>query len=76
MEVLAIPVPGLARVQRSHVAAAPQRMEVVDGEVRMVPIEQGVIEPNLEPGGAHRLDKRPDQVLAVGRRRHGVVGQR
>ena len=75
MEVLAISVPVLLCVPRSLATAVSERMEVVDGEVRMVPVEQGVIEADLQPSRTHRLDERPDQVSSVRRGHHGIVGQ-
>jgi hypothetical protein len=41
----------------------------------MVPVQHGVVEANLETGCSNRLDRRGDDVLAIRRVHHRVVGQ-
>ncbi len=41
-------------------------MDPVDGEVRVMPVDDGVVEANLQPFFAEGFDPRPDEVAAAG----------
>ncbi len=50
-------------------------MDVVDHEFRMMPIDHGVVETDLETLGAERVDPLPEQVTTDRGVRHLVIGQ-
>ncbi|HUR07730.1 MAG TPA: hypothetical protein VM347_34665 [Nonomuraea sp.] len=54
----------------------PRGMQSVNGKVRVMPVEQRVVEAHAEPSAAEGLDDRADQVLSVRRAGHRVVGER
>ena len=52
------------------------RMQAVDRELRVVPVQQRVVEADLQTLGPERLDPRPDQVPPGRRAGRLVIGQR
>jgi len=64
-------VPFLVHLGRLRVA--PQGVQEVYRELRVMPVNEGVIETHPQPLRAERLHHRPDEVLAPGRVGHLVV---
>jgi hypothetical protein len=75
VQVGAVPAGVTADVLRLGVGIVAPRVVPVDEEVRVVPVEQGVVEANLQAGRSDGVDVLGDNVLAVRRVHHRVVSQ-
>ena len=75
VQVGAVPARVTADVLRLGVGVVAPRMVPVDEEVGMVPVEQGVVEADLQAGRPDGVDVLSDDVLAVRRVHHRVVSQ-
>ncbi len=72
VQVGAVPRHVAPLVQGVGVRVVPARVHEVHGEVRVVPVDQRVVQPQAQPLGAHGLGQLRDQV-APARARDGVV---
>ncbi len=63
-------------VQLGALGVVAHRVEVVNDELRMVPVDERVVEADAEAPGAERLHHRAKDVFPVGGVRRLVVGER